>query len=535
MLGIQSNKIFQTSDRNHLAGDSLSATSPMVKASSLDSVADAVGALLFLVVVSLLASWWMSPHFLGFGGDVEVYRYIGMMIRHGGIPYVDVFDHKPPLIYFAAALVDPMGPWGMWSFMVIAAAFSSWLFFLAARKCKFPFPLLGPVLFILGFRSQWVVFLGGCNTRELAACLVMTIFAVNLWRPKLLWFWNGLLVTALFFAQQNEILGVFPLMLLQFWTDPEKKEAASAFVLGAAATAVPILGYLAWKGAFAAFIQDAFLFNFQKYMVGAGPLTTRIAAAWSRARTLNFVGLFIAAISVIALTHLISKSREPYRVFRAAVIAGFFMQLTSIAMSGHLGDIYFEPMVVYLVLTIGFAAKGIADLPWDRSGKWAAYAAGVGALMFLPDYAHHPLKPHLKQLIGIQILGDTPYRAEMPVRQVREALESIRGQRGQLFVLRNYHWIALYTDYDIIAPSKWIYHFFWNGLVYNWDRDGRIFRSILEDIDHHKTRYILDYSDVLSFMDPERKVEWNAYIAPRYELVYTDPKEGWKFWKRKGL
>lgn len=37
--------------------------------------------------------------------DSSVFEYIGIVIQHGGVPYVDTFDHKGPLLY----LINWMG------------------------------------------------------------------------------------------------------------------------------------------------------------------------------------------------------------------------------------------------------------------------------------------------------------------------------------------------------------------------------------------------------------------------------------------
>ena len=49
--------------------------------------------------------------------DSGVFLYVGWRLINGDIPYRDVWDHKPPLIYFVDALgliLSPQSLWGVW-------------------------------------------------------------------------------------------------------------------------------------------------------------------------------------------------------------------------------------------------------------------------------------------------------------------------------------------------------------------------------------------------------------------------------------
>src|SRR5262245_997230 len=49
--------------------------------------------------------------------DSGVFLYMGWRLLSGDIPYQDVWDHKPPLIYFVDALgltLTPNSLWGIW-------------------------------------------------------------------------------------------------------------------------------------------------------------------------------------------------------------------------------------------------------------------------------------------------------------------------------------------------------------------------------------------------------------------------------------
>src|SRR5512145_2200455 len=63
--------------------------------------------------------------------DSGVFLYVGWRFLNGDMPYRDVWDHKPPLIYFVDALgiaLTPDSLWGIWALRFIFVFLS--LFFI---------------------------------------------------------------------------------------------------------------------------------------------------------------------------------------------------------------------------------------------------------------------------------------------------------------------------------------------------------------------------------------------------------------------
>ena len=44
------------------------------------------------------------------GADQGLYAYVGERIRHGGVPYVDAWDQKPPAIHYTYAALRAIWP-----------------------------------------------------------------------------------------------------------------------------------------------------------------------------------------------------------------------------------------------------------------------------------------------------------------------------------------------------------------------------------------------------------------------------------------
>lgn len=77
-----------------------------------------------VALLSIIAFLVMVPGFIfGPGQDQSVFLTLGQGLLDGRQPYVDLWDHKPPMIYVIAALASalPGDPWGMLVLLSIAA------------------------------------------------------------------------------------------------------------------------------------------------------------------------------------------------------------------------------------------------------------------------------------------------------------------------------------------------------------------------------------------------------------------------------
>lgn len=69
--------------------------------------------ILIVTITSLILSFGHCPWFEIFFDDKDIFKYAGLAIAKGNVPYLDFFDHKPPPIYFLNYAGWLMGPWGL--------------------------------------------------------------------------------------------------------------------------------------------------------------------------------------------------------------------------------------------------------------------------------------------------------------------------------------------------------------------------------------------------------------------------------------
>ncbi len=86
---------------------------------------------------SLLLSLAYCPPYMALTDDTEIFKYCGMAISKGMVPYRDFFDHKPPMIFFinyAGLLIGRGSDWGLWTINTLLALGATWCFFQLLHK-----------------------------------------------------------------------------------------------------------------------------------------------------------------------------------------------------------------------------------------------------------------------------------------------------------------------------------------------------------------------------------------------------------------
>lgn len=474
-------------------------------------------ALLFLLAVSFLVSWPTSPLRNAPGSDREIYRYVGMVINNGGLPYRDVFDHKPPMFYFLAALGHRAGPWGLWGLLALLTGVAAWLFYLSLRKRGTPAPLVFPVLFLMAFAYSPLVE-GGGQIRQLVGVLIMALYAWHALWPRAFGFGAGLMGCLIFFSLQNELFSVVPLI---WYGLTRKKVTFKTFLwpaLGALAVLLPLGFYLLSNGLMRDFWDQAFGFNMH-YYIQKRPLPLRL-----------LIGLFgmgeyyLLGPALLAAAFLF-RGKSHDTALRNAAALGVAVQFLACSLSGNRFGHYFLPFIPHLVwLLVLSYEKAVQWIPVEkRHLPNRVLLAGLGFFLLPTD----PV-PYTAASLVAPRMGPHPnapvYNDTFPHPELRELLDQERGRPGHLYVFRDRQHLSLNTDYGILAPTKWIYTFFWDAhnIGDRWDPDGKIFAGILSDVQSHKTKYILDFSPSDPLSRASLQYQWDVMVQRDYESLFSN-------------
>src|SRR5688572_6718142 len=175
-------------------------------------VREIVPPILASMLGTIIALFPSNPHNMTLPSrDSGVFLYVGWRFLNGDIPYRDVWDHKPPLIYFVDALgiaLTPDSLWGLWLFQFLFIFFT--LFFvykLLDREFGLYAALIGSIVLTSGLLT---ILEKGNVTEEYALIFQALCFWVFLraWRkdfPLRDSFWIGVLGGFAFNFKQTTI------------------------------------------------------------------------------------------------------------------------------------------------------------------------------------------------------------------------------------------------------------------------------------------------------------------------------------------
>ena len=469
--------------------------------------------LLITISSCLILSFFHCPFFEIYFDDKEIFKYSGLVISKGGIPYRDFFDHKPPLIFFLNYLGQLTGPWGLWVIDSILDLFASLLFLDLCKKNKLPYPWMLPFIFNLLLRNFSVSY-GIGMTREYTALLLLVFFCVLMCHSKYRYFLMGLLSSCIFFMQQDQALLLIPFFIYLGFADfgyfrNRSFPVLASLCLGFLTLAAPLLLYFSLNHSLSYFWEDAFLFNFNWY-TEKKPLIQHLTVIKAELETAKYDLAFYCSL-VLGLASLISgnKKKGLLLVSLIVVILSFCSEFLSGKMIFGLSVRYYLlPLAASLPILL-FTVFGFSDRLFSQNNT---HQLIYGTLISIGLF--------LNILQGVsnstKSQGDRVKKSPASLYLRKQAIHDY-----QLYVFNNSNYIYLYNKFRILAPSKWIYHQFWRWYE-TWDPDNKKLESITQDLQKHQTTYILDFSDTVSFKNHSNFLYWQSFLQSHYSPVILD-------------
>jgi len=204
--------------------------------------------------------------------DSGVFLYVGWRLLNGDVPYRDVWDHKPPLIYFVDAVGIALTPDALWGVWVLRFLFIFFTLFLIYKILDQEFgiyaALAGSITLVSGLLT---ILEKGNVTEEYALVFQVVCFGLflNSWRrdfPLRSSFWIGVLGGLTFNFKQTTIglwvtYGFFLLMIRLLQRRFPLKDFLS-LLGGWLIPSLVLILYLASQGAVVDYWEQAFLYNF---------------------------------------------------------------------------------------------------------------------------------------------------------------------------------------------------------------------------------------------------------------------------------
>jgi len=328
--------------------------------------------------------------------DSGVFLYSGWRILNGEVPYRDIWDNKPPVIFYinAAGLAISGGSrWGVWLMELISLSCAALIGFKLLKRIFGKLPaLLSTCLWALTLIG---ILSGGNYATEYTlpiqfACLWFAYESEKKGAYSWRGYWIGVLCGLAFFTKQNTIgIGIAILLhnlITRLRPASWKKALVDSFliILGGMTSLVAIVSLLAVQGVIRQFWDAVFVYNF--VYSSAGFL--------SRVKSIATGMFYLSTLTLLALTGwgaslLKSKFNKPHLRQALDPGAASFLSICLIDL----------PIEVILASISGFSFRHyyMSLLP-----VYAVFA-GFGFWLFFSQLSYPPMSRKIKRMLTIFI------------------------------------------------------------------------------------------------------------------------------------
>jgi hypothetical protein len=298
------------------------------------------------------AALWVDRSIQFFiGRDSSLFLYVAQRIQDGGLPYRDVWDHKPPLIYYFGVIGLALGDHGItgvtiveFATMLFAAVVGFWALY---RTLGLLPALFGSVAWITAVP---LILDGGNRPEEYAWPFQFSAIALFVWDKRAgpsRWRWFVIGIAAAFAGLlKPTILGVWAAIYLaetvHAWQLRSPRSIVVPLTLGALgvlAVVVPIGLYFVATGVASDFVDQVLRFNVE---YSSATLSEHVQALLEGIAFTSFSGLFPIAFAgwVAALVQIV-RGTVPTRV-RKLLLFGVFALPIDYALASATGRPYRE-------------------------------------------------------------------------------------------------------------------------------------------------------------------------------------------------
>ena len=428
------------------------------------------GALLFLILVGIIVYWTaLGPDQDASGPvrDASAYAYVGRVVAAGGVPYLDAWDSKGPILYLMHAVSAFAGAAAMQLYMFMLAAL-----LLAGALClhlevsrltsrSASLVSLGVGLAALSWLSHFAL------AEPLAVAFLFAAVAAFLayqraprpWLACAIGVCAG--VVALIRVDLVALPGILGLALLISTPGRTKLRVAALLAGGALAVLAPFGAWIWGHNAFGAMLDQYLIYNGHHSDRAAG---TRLLSAASLVMTL----ILDTGLGVLAVAGWILAVWQAYLLFRghdasagvyefprskegsrqglgvlATVIVAFVVDVALTFTSGRAYDHYLVRLVpLAVVLSAGALQALWRGAGYGKASGSAIAIAALAGLLWLSAFGSH---------VRVLLRGpNVPVQTAL-VGYIKENLKP----SDTIFVYGADGWV--YNEAGVFAPTKYFY------------------------------------------------------------------------------
>lgn len=294
----------------------------------------------------LLCSTTTSPLYLSnpywHHGDSGIFQELGLAIAHGGVPYVDVFDHKGPVLFFLQALGLMLNEyWGIYVLQGLSLFVTLWCWYkiisVFQKKIWIVFGIiLIALIFLFGYYQRGNM----CEEWSLPFISLPILLFIKHSQDELRitcieWFFVGIFTCTVIFIRANNIASILGFAIFSIMADLKvDKKLAARNILGGfmgclvvACFWILLFYFVYGRDALSWMIYGTFLYNFDYIQKGMD------LGLWHNLWFYASIGFFIV-ISIIeaqfAKRHITIPLLVSYLISVLAIGTNKFIHYTTI-------------------------------------------------------------------------------------------------------------------------------------------------------------------------------------------------------------
>ncbi len=453
--------------------------------------------------------------------DPGVFLYVGWRILNGELPYRDVWDHKPPLIFYINALGQFFvreSRWGVWALELLSLFFASYIGFRiikgALGRSSAIFSLFYWLLTLV-FVIRW-----GNLTEEFALPLQFAcLWVVYKSDQKKFSFWHnfglGILIALSFFIKQTTI-GIGCAIILYLLIDRIShrrffqllKEIFVIFIGFLFITTI-IFMFFAFQGILGDFWKAAFEYNFV-YVNTNYFSNLKLSALGLLLLMINGFLLFSLIGYAFALRIVINKKPidENWKAILKIALINLPLEYLLVSTSGRAYDHYYISMLPTLSIFSGLAFSEIYELIKEKTrGKIPIRLFAIIMIFIFSLGTSGSYKAHIEK---IMMVSEDKKIVQMIMNSTSESDSILMwGAESDInFETRR------------ASPSKFVYQY---PLYMNGFTDKQLIENFLTEIIQNRPALIIDTKNVeapfLSFTIKTENIDNSVnYLKTHYNI-----------------
>ncbi|HEV8536211.1 MAG TPA: hypothetical protein VGR87_10920 [Candidatus Limnocylindria bacterium] len=466
--------------------------------------------------------------------DAGVFLYVARTIASGGMPYRDVWDHKPPGVYLLDVLAGG-SVWGVFALQLVLLFAATWISYRSLVTSGFipPAAAFGSIAWLVAVPR--LVLEDGLQTNfaELYALplqlAALGLFAADETRASPTW--RTVAVGALGAGAvllKPTLIGIWVAIAIVLLATrvrsgrwPDLARRAFLLIVPASLVVALVIGWLALGGALGDAIDQVVRYN-AAYSGFATPLDRLIAIAMGLRLTLP------SGLAVLAVAGWVATFRGPRAPLVLVAAVAFPIELL-LASAGRGYHYYFLAWLPSMAVLAAHLWARLAARFGVRIARPSLLA--VGAMTIVPTL-----------LAGRLLLTFDDGAARGAAAYIDEATRPgdtvlVWGSRAEVFVLS-----------DRRAPTRYVYQYAalaTRGYATTARIDELIAQLARERprliVDTSKDSFVtppLDRAGLASWTSPEPQYAWPPetsrivdFVEANYERVATLPQTGWPVWR----